>query len=159
RGGSPPRRARPGLAGGPAPHRRGRDLAARRVRRHRRDAGRPAAAPRGATQPVAPRRRRPRRRRGRAACRRRPVGPAAEAAVTAAPVEVADWTKEAKSFRPTMTAEVGAPPETALAAMAAGLSSQGYRIKDRTDTGFRASHRKLVQGILGLLTASDADII
>lgn len=79
--------------------------------------------------------------------------------MTAVPVEVADWTKEAKSFRPTMTAEVGAPPETALAAMAAGLSSQGYRIKDRTDTGFRASHRKLIQGILGLLTASDADII
>jgi hypothetical protein len=77
----------------------------------------------------------------------------------ATPVEVGDWTKEAKSFSPTMTADVGAAAEPALEAVAAGLSAEGYRIKDRTSTGFRASHRKLIQGILGLVTGNDADIL
>lgn len=79
--------------------------------------------------------------------------------MTAGPVEVADWTKQARSFRPTMTAEVGAPPEAALEALAAGLAAEGYRVKDRTASGFRASHRRLVRGILGLVTANDADIL
>jgi hypothetical protein len=79
--------------------------------------------------------------------------------VTAGPIEVGDWTKQAKSFTPTMTADVGAPAEAALEAVAAGLSAQGYRIRDETGTGFRASHRKVIQGILGLVTANDADIL
>jgi hypothetical protein len=79
--------------------------------------------------------------------------------VTATPVEVGDWTKQAKSFSPTMSAEVAAPAETALDAVAAGLASQGYKIKDRTAEGFRASHRRLVRGLLGLATANDADIL
>jgi hypothetical protein len=79
--------------------------------------------------------------------------------VTSAPVEVQDWTKEAKSFKPSMTAEVATSPETALESIATGLDAQGFRIKDRTPTGFRASHRKVVQGILGLVTGNDADIL
>jgi hypothetical protein len=77
----------------------------------------------------------------------------------AAPVEVQDWTKQAKSFKPSMTADVLAPPEVALDSVAAGLSSQGFRIKDRTPSGFRASHRQVVSGILGLVTGNDADIL
>jgi len=79
--------------------------------------------------------------------------------VTTAPVEVQDWTKEAKSFKPSMTADVQTSPEAALDSIAAGLTAQGFRIKDRTPTGFRASHRKVVQGILGLVTGNDADIL
>jgi hypothetical protein len=79
--------------------------------------------------------------------------------VTAAPVEVQDWTKQAKSFKPSMTADVLAPPEVALDAVGAGLSSQGFRIKDRTTAGFRASHRQVVWGVLGLVTGNDADIL
>jgi hypothetical protein len=58
-----------------------------------------------------------------------------------------------------MAAEVAAPSATALDALAAGLASQGYRIKDRTPAGFRASYRRLVRGLLGLATANDADIL
>ena len=79
--------------------------------------------------------------------------------MTAAPVEVQDWTKEAKSFKPSMTADVQASPEAALESIAAGLTSQGFRIKDRTPTGFRASHRQVISGILGLVTGNDADIL
>lgn len=79
--------------------------------------------------------------------------------MTSSPVEVQDWTKEAKSFKPSMTAEVQTSLEAALESIAAGLSSQGFRIKDRSPTGFRASHRKVVQGILGLVTGNDADIL
>jgi hypothetical protein len=74
-------------------------------------------------------------------------------------VEVQDWTKEANSFSPTMTVEVGAPVQAALDAVAAGLASQGFRIKDATPTGFRASYRELLGGLLGLVTATDADIL
>ena len=79
--------------------------------------------------------------------------------MTAAPVEVRDWTKEAKSFKPSMTADVQASPQEALDSLAAGLTSQGFRIKDRTPTGFRASHRQVISGILGLVTGNDADIL
>jgi hypothetical protein len=75
------------------------------------------------------------------------------------PVEVQDWTKQAKSFRPTMTVDVGAPVQAALDAVAAGLRSQGFRIKDATPAGFRASYRELIWGLLGLVTATDADIL
>jgi hypothetical protein len=74
-------------------------------------------------------------------------------------VEVQDWTKEAKSFSPTMTVDVDAPAQTALDALAAGLTSQGFRVKDATPTGFRASYRELIGGLLGLVTASDFDIL
>lgn len=79
--------------------------------------------------------------------------------MTTAPVEVRDWTKEAKSFTPSMTADVQASPQAALDSVAAGLTSQGFRIKDRTPTGFRASHRQVISGILGLVTGNDADIL
>jgi len=79
--------------------------------------------------------------------------------VTDVPIEVQDWTKEAKSFKPSMTADVLTSPADALGSVAAGLTSQGFRVKERTPTGFRASHRQLVRGILGLATASDADIL
>jgi hypothetical protein len=79
--------------------------------------------------------------------------------VTHAPAEVQDWTKEARSFNPSMTADVLAAAEVALDAMAAGLAAHRFRIKDRTTTGFHASHRQLLSGILGLVTASDADIL
>jgi hypothetical protein len=85
------------------------------------------------------------------------VVPDRETGVSAAPVEVQDWTKEAKSFKPSMTADVQTSPEAALESVAAGLTSHGFRIKDRTPAGFRASHRKVVQGILGLVTGNDAD--
>ncbi len=75
------------------------------------------------------------------------------------PVEVSDWTKEARSFSPAMTATVGTPAAAALDAIAAGLSSQGFRVTDRVATGFRASYRELLGGILGLVTAADAGIL
>jgi hypothetical protein len=86
------------------------------------------------------------------------MSPDGEAGMTV-PVEVQDWNKQAKSFKPSMTADVLTSPTAALESIAAGLASQGFRIKDQTPTGFRASHRQLVGGILGLVTASDADIL
>ena len=74
--------------------------------------------------------------------------------MSATPVEVVDWTKQAPTFTPTMTATIGAAPADALAAVEVGLATQGYRIKSRTGNGFVASHRKLVSGILGLVTAT-----
>ena len=79
--------------------------------------------------------------------------------MSAQPIEVADWTKEAKAFEPDMTATVGADAATALDALAAGLDSQGYKVKDRTATGFEATQRDLVRGALGVLTLSDFDIL
>jgi len=79
--------------------------------------------------------------------------------MTTAPVEIRDWTKEAKSFKPSMTADLQTAPETALESIATGLAAQGFRIRDRTSTGFRASHRQVVWGILGLVTDNDADIL
>lgn len=75
------------------------------------------------------------------------------------PVEVKDWIREAKVFEPTMTATVSAAPEEVLDALAAGLTSQGYKVKDRSATGFRASHRDGIRGVLGLVTATDASIL
>ncbi|QIG45491.1 hypothetical protein G5V58_24535 [Nocardioides anomalus] len=75
------------------------------------------------------------------------------------PIEVADWTKEAQAFEPDMTATVAADAATALDALAAGLESQGYKIKDRTGSGFRATQRDLVRGALGIITISDFDIL
>ena len=79
--------------------------------------------------------------------------------MTTAPVEVEDWTKASKSFSPAMRAQVAAPTRAALETVAAGLTAQGFRVKDATPTGFRASYRELVWGILGLVTASDAGIL
>jgi hypothetical protein len=79
--------------------------------------------------------------------------------VSTAPVEVADWTREAKAFEPGMTATVAADAATALEALASGLESQGYKIKDRTATGFVASQRDLIGGAIGIITATDFDIL
>jgi hypothetical protein len=79
--------------------------------------------------------------------------------VSTGPVEVPDWTKQAKAFEPDMTATVAADAATALGAVAAGLESQGYRLKDRTATGFRATQRDLIGGALGIITLNDFDIL
>jgi hypothetical protein len=76
-----------------------------------------------------------------------------------APVELEDWIKASKAFEPTMTAQVGAPAQTALDALAAALAAQGYKVKDATPAGFQASYRALVSGILGLVAGTDADIL
>ena len=76
-----------------------------------------------------------------------------------APIEVADWTRAAKAFEPTMTAQVGAPAQVALDAVAAGLTAQGYTVKAATPAGFRASYRALLSGILGLVATTDANIL
>jgi hypothetical protein len=75
------------------------------------------------------------------------------------PVEVADWTREAKAFSPSLTAELGTSVADALAAVADGLAGQRFRISGRSVTGFTATHRDLVGGVLGVLTASDLDIL
>ena len=79
--------------------------------------------------------------------------------MSTAPLEVEDWLKHSKSFEPVMTVDVGAPADAALAAIATGLTGQDYKVKDVTPTGFLATYRDLVGGVLGLITISDMDII
>ena len=113
RRGGPLRAARAGLAGGPAPHRRRADHAARRLRRPRRLACRRTAAGAVAGQHGAMAERSSRRRssptRSRPPRTSRPLG--GDAPVSSpSPVEVEDWTRRPKTFKPAMTAQVGAPP-------------------------------------------------
>jgi hypothetical protein len=79
--------------------------------------------------------------------------------MTSAPIEVEDWLKHSRTFEPVMTAQVGAPADAVLQAIAFGLTSQEWKVKDVTPTGFRATYRDMVGGILGLITISDMDII
>ena len=76
--------------------------------------------------------------------------------MTSAPIEVPDWLA-AKSFTPRMTASVGLPVGDALALVADALADHGYKLKDRTDAGFRASWvDKWV--LLGIAAATDIDV-
>jgi hypothetical protein len=76
--------------------------------------------------------------------------------VTSAPIEVTDWLA-AKSFSPRMTATVGLPVGDALSLVADALSGHGYKVKDRTDSGFRASW--VDRWVLfGIAAATDIDV-
>jgi hypothetical protein len=76
--------------------------------------------------------------------------------VTSTPIEVPDWL-EAKSFSPWMTASVGLPVPEALSLVAAALGEHGYKIKERTDAGFRASW--VDRWVLfGIAAATDIDV-
>ena len=73
------------------------------------------------------------------------------------PVEVEDWTKEAKSFTPQMTATLTVPVPEALALVSHALTAAGFKVKDATDAGFRASWLDK-WGLLGLATITDVDL-
>ena len=80
--------------------------------------------------------------------------------MTSAPVEVQDWTKEGKSFSPTMTADVShlgrAMPSSRSRP---GWSPRGSASRTAPPAASARSHRQLVRGILGLVTANDGDIL
>lgn len=75
--------------------------------------------------------------------------------MTSTPIEVADWL-EAKSFSPRMTASVGLPMGDALSLLAGALAGHGYKVTDRTDSGFRASWVDRWV-LLGIAAATDID--
>jgi len=75
--------------------------------------------------------------------------------MTSVPIEVTDWL-DGKSFTPRMTATLGLPSSDALALVSGALTSQGFKIKDATPTGFRASWMDLT-GWLGVAMAADWD--
>ncbi|WP_329705544.1 hypothetical protein [Nocardioides sp.] len=76
--------------------------------------------------------------------------------MTSVPIEVPDWLG-AKSFTPRMTASVGLPVSDALSLVADALVARGYKVKDRTGSGFRASWvDKWV--LLGIAAATDIDV-
>ena len=54
------------------------------------------------------------------------------------PVVVEDWTTS-KSFSPTMTAHVGAPPADVLSLLAAALEGQGFKVRPEAD-GLKATY-------------------
>jgi hypothetical protein len=76
--------------------------------------------------------------------------------VTSTPIEVADWL-EAKSFSPRMAASVGLPVGDALSLVAGALDDHGYKVTDRTDSGFRASWVDRWV-LLGIAAATDIDV-
>jgi hypothetical protein len=76
--------------------------------------------------------------------------------VTSTPIEIPDWLT-ARSFRPRMTASVGLPVHEALALVAEALARHGYKVKDRTDSGFRASWVDRWV-LLGVAAATDIDV-
>ena len=75
--------------------------------------------------------------------------------MTSAPIEITDWL-DGKTFSPRMTATLGLPSGDALALVSGALTSQGFKIKDATATGFRASWMDLT-GWLGVAMATDWD--
>ena len=75
--------------------------------------------------------------------------------MTSAPIEVADWL-DGKTFSPRMTATLGLPAADALALVSGALAAQGFKVKDATATGFRASWSDLT-GWLGVAMATDWD--
>jgi len=75
--------------------------------------------------------------------------------VTDAPIEVADWL-DGRTFSPRMTATLDLPPGDALALVSGALAAQGFRIKDSTATGFRATWADR-SGWLGVALATDWD--
>jgi hypothetical protein len=76
--------------------------------------------------------------------------------VTSTPIEVPDWLA-AKTFSPRMTATVGLPARDALDLLATALGEHGYKVKERTDTGFRASWVDRWV-LLGIAAATDIDL-
>jgi hypothetical protein len=75
--------------------------------------------------------------------------------VTSAPIEVDDWVR-ASLLHPRMTATVGLPVAETLDLLAGSLGAHGYKVKDATPTGFRASWWDRT-GFLGVLAATDWD--
>ena len=75
--------------------------------------------------------------------------------MTSAPIEVADWL-DGKTFSPRMTAMLALPAPDALALVSGALASQGFKIKDATAAGFRASWMDRT-GWLGVALATDWD--
>jgi hypothetical protein len=76
--------------------------------------------------------------------------------VTSAPIEVDDWLSARTFLHPRMTATMGLPVTGALDLLAAALTSHGYKVKDATPTGFRATWRDQT-GWLGVVAATDWD--
>jgi hypothetical protein len=75
--------------------------------------------------------------------------------VTSAPLEVEDWLG-AQTFSPRMTASLGVPATEALSLLAGALTGQGFKVKDRTGDGFRASWVDK-WALLGIAAVSDLD--
>ena len=75
--------------------------------------------------------------------------------MTSAPIEVEDWLG-AKSFSPRMTASLGLSVPEALALLGGALTSQGFKVKDATDRGFRASWVDK-WALLGIAAVTDMD--
>jgi hypothetical protein len=75
--------------------------------------------------------------------------------VTSTPIEVDDWVS-ASLFHPRMTATVGLPVAEALDLLAGSLGAHGYKVKDATPSGFRASWWDRT-GFLGMIAATDWD--
>ena len=76
--------------------------------------------------------------------------------MTSAPIEVSDWLDAKTLFHPRMTATLGLPTGEALGLLSSALTSQGYKIKDVTATGFRATWWDRT-GWLGMIAATDWD--
>ena len=75
--------------------------------------------------------------------------------MTSPPIEIDDWLA-ARSFSPSMTAEVGLPVGDALGLVAAALAAEGFDVKDRTPGGFRASWVDK-WALLGIAAITDMD--
>ena len=75
--------------------------------------------------------------------------------MTSAPIEVDDWV-HASLLHPRMTATVGLPVADTLELAADALTAHGYKLKDTTPTGFRASWWDRT-GWLGVVAATDWD--
>ena len=75
--------------------------------------------------------------------------------MTSSPIEVDDWVR-ASLLHPQMTATVGLPVPAALDLLADSLGAHGYKVKDATPTGFRATWWDRT-GWLGMLAATDWD--
>jgi hypothetical protein len=76
--------------------------------------------------------------------------------VTSAPIEVEDWLSAKTLLHPRMTATVGLPVAGALELLVSALTSHGYKVKDATPTGFRATWWDRT-GWLGVVAATDWD--
>ena len=75
--------------------------------------------------------------------------------MTSAPIEVDDWVR-ASLLHPRMTATVGLPVAETLELVAGSLGAHGYKVKDATPTGFRATWWDRT-GWLGMVAATDWD--
>jgi hypothetical protein len=76
--------------------------------------------------------------------------------VTSTPIEVADWLDAKTLFHPRMTATLALPTAAALALVSGALSSEGFKIKDATGTGFGAIWWDRT-GWLGVIASTDWD--